>query len=240
MESEKAAPGSPPDGDRDSRRRVVEPGGRAPAPAPAPAVNGAESNGNGRHASPGFVTARRRDRPGAARRSTGCRSRSCRSPTVRKPAVSSVSLPIRQGEVLALIGPSGCGKTTLLRSLNRLTELTRTASFSGRITPRRSRHRRHRADRAAAPRDDGVPAAEPVPDERVRQRRLRAARAGLAPAEARTRRARRGPRGARPSRAARGGRRQPRPSGAAALRRPAAAALHRPGAGGESRGAAAR
>jgi phosphate transport system ATP-binding protein len=51
-----------------------------------------------------------------------------------KPAVKSVSLPIRQGEVLALIGPSGCGKTTLLRSLNRLTELTRTASLSGRIT----------------------------------------------------------------------------------------------------------
>src|SRR4051812_23487496 len=45
----------------------------------------------------------------------------------RKLAVKEVSLPIRQGEVLALIGPSGCGKTTLLRSLNRLTELTRTA-----------------------------------------------------------------------------------------------------------------
>lgn len=51
-----------------------------------------------------------------------------------KLAVKSVSLPIRQGEVLALIGPSGCGKTTLLRSLNRLTELTKTASFKGRIT----------------------------------------------------------------------------------------------------------
>ena len=51
-----------------------------------------------------------------------------------KPAVKSVSLPIRQGEVLALIGPSGCGKTTLLRSLNRLTELTKTASLRGRIT----------------------------------------------------------------------------------------------------------
>ena len=45
----------------------------------------------------------------------------------RKDAVKSVSLPIRQGEVLALIGPSGCGKTTLLRSLNRLTELTEDA-----------------------------------------------------------------------------------------------------------------
>jgi phosphate transport system ATP-binding protein len=51
-----------------------------------------------------------------------------------KAAVREVSLPVRQGEVLALIGPSGCGKTTLLRSLNRLTELTRTASSTGRIT----------------------------------------------------------------------------------------------------------
>jgi phosphate transport system ATP-binding protein len=51
-----------------------------------------------------------------------------------KLAVKEVELPVRQGEVLALIGPSGCGKTTLLRSLNRLTELTRTASLSGRIT----------------------------------------------------------------------------------------------------------
>ncbi len=50
-----------------------------------------------------------------------------------KVAVNTVDLPIRQGEVLALIGPSGCGKTTLLRSLNRLTELTAGTARSGRI-----------------------------------------------------------------------------------------------------------
>jgi phosphate transport system ATP-binding protein len=50
-----------------------------------------------------------------------------------KQAVKSVSLSIHQGEVLALIGPSGCGKTTLLRTLNRLTELTASASRSGEI-----------------------------------------------------------------------------------------------------------
>jgi len=50
-----------------------------------------------------------------------------------KQAVKSVSLTIHQGEVLALIGPSGCGKTTLLRTLNRLTELTPTAARGGRV-----------------------------------------------------------------------------------------------------------
>jgi phosphate transport system ATP-binding protein len=50
-----------------------------------------------------------------------------------KPAVKEVSLSIHQGEVLALIGPSGCGKTTLLRTLNRLTELTPSAARAGRV-----------------------------------------------------------------------------------------------------------
>ena len=50
-----------------------------------------------------------------------------------RPAVREVSLTISQGEVLALIGPSGCGKTTLLRTLNRLTELTPTAQRTGAL-----------------------------------------------------------------------------------------------------------
>ena len=49
-------------------------------------------------------------------------------------AVDAVTLDIGGGELVALLGPSGCGKTTLLRSLNRLTELNRATSFKGQIT----------------------------------------------------------------------------------------------------------
>jgi phosphate transport system ATP-binding protein len=77
----------------------------------------------------------------AARRSIGAPQFSIRRMEIdnvsvsyaNRDAVKGVSLPVRQGEVLSLIGPSGCGKTTLLRSLNRLTELTSTAKLSGRI-----------------------------------------------------------------------------------------------------------
>jgi len=38
-------------------------------------------------------------------------------------ALHSVTLPIRQYQVTALIGPSGCGKSTFLRTLNRMNDL---------------------------------------------------------------------------------------------------------------------
>jgi phosphate transport system ATP-binding protein len=107
----------------------------------SPEQSAAGRNGDGPASS--FVTApRRRPRPGFAIDrmqiedvSISYGQTAVRGPNVKgKAAVKSVSLPVRQGEVLALIGPSGCGKTTLLRSLNRLTELTRGAALQGRIT----------------------------------------------------------------------------------------------------------
>jgi phosphate transport system ATP-binding protein len=44
-----------------------------------------------------------------------------------------VSLIMEAGEVTALIGPSGCGKSTFLRILNRMHELTPSASLAGEV-----------------------------------------------------------------------------------------------------------
>ena len=88
---------------------------------------------NGGHSSVGLAAPRRRPH----RATDGVERMRTEELTVYyggKPAVKDVTLPVRSGEVLSLIGPSGCGKTTLLRTLNRLTELTATATFDGRIT----------------------------------------------------------------------------------------------------------
>jgi phosphate transport system ATP-binding protein len=45
-----------------------------------------------------------------------------------------IDLTIARGRVTAMVGPSGCGKTTLLRTLNRLSELTPGCVARGRIT----------------------------------------------------------------------------------------------------------
>ncbi len=48
-------------------------------------------------------------------------------------AVKSVSVPVYNKMVTALIGPSGCGKTTFLRALNRMHDLTRGAVITGKV-----------------------------------------------------------------------------------------------------------
>ncbi|WP_213074703.1 phosphate ABC transporter ATP-binding protein PstB [Acinetobacter venetianus] len=48
-------------------------------------------------------------------------------------AIKSVSLPIYEKKVTALIGPSGCGKSTLLRSFNRMHDLYPNTHYQGNI-----------------------------------------------------------------------------------------------------------
>ena len=49
-------------------------------------------------------------------------------------AVKGVTMTIEANQVTSLIGSSGCGKTTMLRSLNRMHELTPGARVEGQIT----------------------------------------------------------------------------------------------------------
>src|SRR6185295_9665091 len=49
-------------------------------------------------------------------------------------AVNDVTMTIEPNKVTALIGSSGCGKTTVLRSINRMHELTPGARVQGEIT----------------------------------------------------------------------------------------------------------
>lgn len=51
-----------------------------------------------------------------------------------KQALKSLSLPIAERRVTALIGPSGCGKSTFLRCFNRMHDLQPHTRYEGRIT----------------------------------------------------------------------------------------------------------
>ena len=109
------------------RRIVVE---RDPhIVAPLPAGNGAASS-----AATGDEARQRITRPAPSSVRERMRVESVWLAYGENWVVRDVTLPVRQGEVLALIGASGSGKTTLLRSLNRLTEVTAGAGRAGRIT----------------------------------------------------------------------------------------------------------
>lgn len=50
-----------------------------------------------------------------------------------KKALKEINLDVKENTVTALIGPSGCGKTTLIRSLNRMNEMTLGAKVEGSV-----------------------------------------------------------------------------------------------------------
>ena len=80
--------------------------------------------------------------------------------------------------VTAIIGPSGCGKSTFIRCLNRMNDLIPGFTQTGTIRYHGQDicGARRRPGRGAAPHRHGLPAAEPVPEVDLRQRRLGPAR----------------------------------------------------------------
>jgi phosphate transport system ATP-binding protein len=48
-------------------------------------------------------------------------------------ALKNVSVEIPKGQITAIMGPSGCGKTTLLKSMNRLLEVTDSTTVTGQV-----------------------------------------------------------------------------------------------------------
>ncbi len=51
----------------------------------------------------------------------------------KEEVIKKVSVSFERNKVTAIMGPSGCGKTTLIRTINRMHELTAGATISGKI-----------------------------------------------------------------------------------------------------------
>ena len=97
----------------------------------------------------------------------------------KEQALFDNEIEIKQNRVTAVIGPSGCGKSTHIRTYNRIFNLYRDQKATGEIIMDGDEHPLlpDRPARAASQHRHDLPEAEPVPHDRVRQRRLRAAAA---------------------------------------------------------------
>ncbi|MGQ9675499.1 MAG: phosphate ABC transporter ATP-binding protein [Chloroflexota bacterium] len=70
---------------------------------------------------------------GAVRRTSGIKIKALRVSYSGTEVVKGIDLVLPPGKVTAIIGPSGCGKTTVLRCLNRLSEMTKGCRVEGEI-----------------------------------------------------------------------------------------------------------
>jgi phosphate transport system ATP-binding protein len=51
----------------------------------------------------------------------------------KKQALKDINFSVKENTITSLIGPSGCGKTTLIRCLNRMNEMTTSATVKGSV-----------------------------------------------------------------------------------------------------------
>ena len=90
-------------------------------------------------------------------------------------ALKDITLSLYQNRVTAFIGPSGCGKSTLLRVLNRMYDLYPNQRAEGEVMFDGENILSPQAgpQPAALAHRHGVPEADAVPDDDLRQHRLR-------------------------------------------------------------------
>lgn len=90
-------------------------------------------------------------------------------------ALHDINLNIPENEITAFIGPSGCGKSTLLKSINRMNDMVEGCKITGEIDIGGKNILDRKIDvNLAEKRGNGLPEAESVSDEHLRQHRLRA------------------------------------------------------------------
>ena len=89
-------------------------------------------------------------------------------------ALKNVNINIAEKSITALIGPSGCGKSTFLKTLDRMNDLVPGVKITGEVKYRGEDifYPVGGRERAAQGGRHGIPEAESVPDEHLRQHRL--------------------------------------------------------------------
>ena len=95
-------------------------------------------------------------------------------------ALGWTSMKIYRNLVTAVIGPSGCGKSTFIRSLNRLNDAIRGFRLEGQVLYHGHDiyARSDKSRRGAPSHRDGLPEAQPVPEDDLRQHRMGPAQPG--------------------------------------------------------------
>ena len=86
-------------------------------------------------------------------------------------ALKDVDMDITANAITAFIGPSGCGKSTFLKTLNRMNDLVDGVKIDGEVTLDGENIYDEKVDTTLLRKKSGhgIPAAQPVSDEYLRQ-----------------------------------------------------------------------
>ncbi len=117
-------------------RPVLPAAPAAPAAAPAPTTDAPAQAAPGAAATPPSTPTPAASTPrfaGGVSEREKMRAEELRARFGNNEVLKGITLPVLERQVTAVIGPSGCGKSTFIRCLNRMHEIGRGATASGRV-----------------------------------------------------------------------------------------------------------